>query len=394
MVNTHSIASTGESMPASTTDYLRIRREKAQESLLKYRLNGVIIHKTSDIFHFTNWTPPSWIQAFLVLSSDRLILVSPVSPAGVDPTWDQTVTYTAFDLNRMVDPGLEATKALKEALSQLQLVGKPVGARIDALQSSISLELGGFINLFDSSWLMTSLLSIKDERAQAEIRKRIAMLDLAFENACQVIQSGISELEVFETIFTNLVDSLGAPFLLECDIGFGANTLTAEPRPTSKRLLPGETVLIDLYPNLGGYVADYTRNFVAGKPSGGQLDQHKALEQALSSAEKILRPGVMASEIDRIVRSSIEEAGYGKFIYQHHTGHAFGLTSPESPMIVPANPSRILPGMIIAIEPGIYHPIQGGMRLEGNYLITEDGFETLDGFPRRLSAVEPKGGSL
>ncbi len=374
-------------MPSSVTDYLTTRREKVQESLRQYRLSGVIVHKTSDIFHFTNWTPPSWIQAFLVFSSDQVILVSTEIPTEAIPVWDQTILYTAFDLNRMIDPGQEANKALKEALSQLQLAGKPVGARMDALPASISYDLASFINLFDSARLMTFLTSVKDGQAQTEIRKRTAMLDLAFEKAHLVLQPGISELEIFETIYTNLVDSLGAPFHLECDIGFGAHTLAAEPRPTSKQLLPGETVLIDLYPNLGGYVADYTRNFIAGKPSDGQLDQHKALEQALSSAEKILRPGVMASEIDRVVRSSIGEAGYGEFIYQHHTGHGFGLTSPEPPQIIPANQHKLLPGMVIAIEPAIYHPTQGGMRLEGNYLITESGFETLDGFPRRLIAI-------
>jgi Xaa-Pro dipeptidase len=210
------------------------------------------------------------------------------------------------------------------------------------------------------------------------------MLDRAFEKASQILRPGISELEVFEAIYTSLLDSLGAPFRLDCDIGFGANTSSAEHQPTSKKLQPGENVLIDLYPNLGGYVADYTRNFVLGSASAEQLRQHAVLEQALQAVEQLLRPGVPASEVDRAARLSIEQAGYGEFIYQHHTGHGFGLTTPEPPWIIPANHAPLQPGMLIAIEPAIYHPAQAGMRLEGDYLITETGFERLDGFPRSL----------
>jgi Xaa-Pro aminopeptidase len=202
--------------------------------------------------------------------------------------------------------------------------------------------------------------------------------------ARDAIRPGVTETEVFGKIFTSLAQSLGGPLTLDCNFGSGPRALGDEPQPTNKPLEAGESVMIDLFPLMDGYVADYTRNFVVGPPTDGQLAQHAILETALAAAEKALRPGVRASEIDRLVRRVIQDAGYGEFAHRHHTGHAFGLTIPEPPWLIPADHTPLRAGMVIAVEPGIYHPENGGMRLEGNYIITEDGCEPLVGFPAKL----------
>jgi Xaa-Pro aminopeptidase len=365
---------------------LKRRMEALQEGLGHWKLKGLLIHQTPYIYHLTHWHPPAWAETFLIISQKHSVLVSAVTPEDVHRTWDKIITYSNFSLDRLVQPQKEALAALREAIGELNLAGQLVGIAIGSVGGYYAITLAEEIQLEDATHFLHEQTAIKDELAIDEIRQREAMLDRAFRTAQQVIRPELTELDLYEAIYADLANALGSPFTLDCDLGSGLRTLLDEPQPTLKRLQPGDTILIDLFPNLGGYVADYTRNFIVGKPNDDQRNQHAALEKALQKAESILRPGVTAAEIDRITRSTLEEQGFAKTMYQHHSGHAFGLTTPEPPIIIPANPSPLQAGMVIAIEPGIYHPEVGGMRLEGNYLITENGFERLDGFPAELVA--------
>jgi Xaa-Pro aminopeptidase len=159
------------------------------------------------------------------------------------------------------------------------------------------------------------------------------------------------------------------------------------PRATARRLEPGDLVLVDLYPVLDGYAADCTRTFVVGKPNPLQRKRHAALEAALAAAESRLRPGTDVSAIDDAVRATLRAAGGYDATMTHHSGHGVGLLAWEDPWIGPGAPGALAEGMAIAIEPGLYVPGWGGMRLEGNYLITATGFDRLDRFPSTLIAV-------
>jgi Xaa-Pro aminopeptidase len=111
---------------------------------------------------------------------------------------------------------------------------------------------------------------------------------------------------------------------------------------------------------------------------------HAALEGALHAGERLLHPGAAAGSVDRAVRGSIEAAGYP--VYSHHTGHGLGLSQIEPPFIAPGGDTdmRLEPGCVIALEPGIYQPGVGGMRLENVYLVTGGEPELLTGTPAQL----------
>ena len=362
------------------------RLEKLQAGLIQEKFNNVLIHQNPYIFHFTGWLPPAWMSAFLLITPKHVVFISPSIPDEAAPIWSRTIEYTNFRLDEVVQSDQEALHALQAAIGELGLSGQGVAVALGSFPSTYSLPLSSMVQWSDASALLHSLTAVKDELAIAEIRKRVAMLDRAFETAGRLIRPGLTELELFSSIYASLAQSLGSPFTLDCDLGSGHRTILDEPQPTDKPLQMGETVLIDLFPNLGGYVADITRNFIVGQPTPGQERQHSILEEALSNVEKILRPGVTSSEIDRTARRCIDGSEFREFIYRHHTGHAFGVTTPEPPVIIPADRTVLQAGMVIAVEPGIYHPVNGGMRLEGNYLITEDGFEALHRFPAQLTA--------
>ena len=349
-------------------------------------LRGMILNQPAHIYHLTGWLPPDWVTAFFVAGINSTVLVTSLAPPDLQPVWDDMFLFDTFSLDTQIDTIENTVAALMQAVGQAGLLGQPTGAVLEAFPAACALPLvAARVVLRDASDMMAKLMMIKDRAAQREIRRRVTMLDRGFEAALSAIVEGVSELEVFTTIYGALAAELDAPFTLNCVLASGQRALLDEPQPTNKRLEQGDTVLIDLFPNLGGYAADYTRTFVVGQPTPDQCAQHAVLEHALDRAEEVLRPGVLASEVDRAVREVIEESDFAAHAYQHHSGHGFGLLAAESPWLIPAEHTPLCSGMVIAVEPGIYHPVVGGMRLEGNYLITEDGFEMLDGFTRALT---------
>ncbi len=348
-------------------------------------LQGLIINQAPYIFHLSGWMPATGSLAFLVIGSRSVVLVAPFDPDAPGQIWDQTLRYDAWRADTLTVAIDQASAALQEAVSDTGLYRAAIGAALDALPAFAALSLSAIVHLHDARDLLFRATMIKDAAAQQAIRARVAMLDRAFAAAANTIRPGVSELEVYAAIFAELSMALGSLPVVECVFGSGSRTLADEPQPTSRVLMPGDIVLIDLFPNLGGYVADYTRCFVVGAATAAQRAQHHVLEQALAAAERTLRPGIAAAEIDRLVRHAIEAAGYGPWCYQHHTGHGFGLVTIEPPWILPSGEMLLDEGMVIAIEPGIYHPQHGGMRLEGNYILTADGCESLAGYPAMLT---------
>jgi Xaa-Pro aminopeptidase len=351
-------------------------------------IDGLLIHQPGYVYHIIDWLPPKWIPAFLIASANDLILVSPDVPEELPVFWDSVIAYETFNLLEDFPVMDNTISALSQAISQTGLGGKKIGAVIESIPGGILEGLNKVVNIHDVTDVLFSITAVKDEAAQTAIRNREKILDRGFEIASKSIRAERSELEAFCDIYSAMVKVHGDPFVLDCCFGSGSRSLIFEPQPTTKPMHRGEVVLLDMFPNLKGYVADYTRNFVVEAPSEAQIDQHRVLEEALKSAESILRPNVSSSQLDKVVRSTIENEGYGQFMYSHHTGHGFGLFSPEPPWIIPGDQTELQPGMVIAIEPGIYHPENGGMRLEGNYIITEDGYESLAGYPAELIICE------
>jgi Xaa-Pro dipeptidase len=109
--------------------------------------------------------------------------------------------------------------------------------------------------------------------------------------------------------------------------------------------------------------------------------------EANAAARQQAKPGVPAGLLDQAARQVIEKAGYGEF-FTHRTGHGLGLEPHEEPYIRGDNPLLLAPGMTFTIEPGIYLPGRGGVRIEDNLVITESGSETLSDFPRQLGEIK------
>jgi Xaa-Pro dipeptidase len=136
-----------------------------------------------------------------------------------------------------------------------------------------------------------------------------------------------------------------------------------------------------------GYRSDITRTFVLGSPTPEMVRIHDAVLAANQSGRLAARPGMPAQEVDRAARRAIGLAGYGEY-FLHRTGHGLGLETHEPPYMVEGNLELLEQGMTFTVEPGIYLPGVGGVRIEDDVVITEQGSETLTTLPRGLISLE------
>jgi Xaa-Pro aminopeptidase len=134
--------------------------------------------------------------------------------------------------------------------------------------------------------------------------------------------------------------------------------------------------MIDIGCKLDGYNSDLTRMFFLGKMSGSIKKIYGIVHHAQARAIALIRPGSRIADIDRAARSFIEEQGYGKY-FGHALGHGVGLKVHEQPTISKSNKDKLQPGMVFTVEPAIYIPGVGGVRIEDMVAVTEDGCEVL-----------------
>lgn len=230
---------------------------------------------------------------------------------------------------------------------------------------------------------MRNVRAIKSADEIAALREAIAISEEALKRTLDWAQPGMTE----QQIAAKLSDELSA--LGTDGHAFGPSVLTGPKSALphggtgSREWGDDEFLLIDFGGIKRGYPADITRTFCKGTPSDEMRKIYDAVLAANRAALAIAKPGVTCHEVDKAARDVIAAAGYGEY-FTHRTGHGLGLEVHELPNIATNNHRKLEAGMVFTIEPGIYVPQVGGVRIEDDVLVTEDGCESLTTYPREL----------
>ncbi len=347
--------------------------------------DGAVVAFPPHIYYLSGLTPPARGQTFLVVGPTTAIAVVPGgSPTSAGPGV-AVYPYEDYSSRQVIDPLQAARQALQSALAEAGLYGKRVALESSALPHTYATIVSEHAQRADLGDILLEMRRQKDPDEIAAIRRAIAILDAAYATAQQTIAPGVSELEVYQAIFQTILHRHGEPFFLQGDFVSGPRSAGIGGPPTARRLEPGDLFIIDLFPVLHFYKGDLCRTFVVGQPTPEQRALHTLLEEALARGAEALRPGVTGAEVDRLVRGHLQAAGYGQY-FPHHSGHAIGLGHPERPYLIPGETLPLAENMVVTLEPGLYRPGFGGMRLEQNFLITASGAEPLSTFPLTLIA--------
>lgn len=225
--------------------------------------------------------------------------------------------------------------------------------------------------------LIERMRLVKSEEEIRLLRKSVLCNEQVFNLIYNTIEPGMSEREIALAIELTMHELGAERPSFETIVAFGTNAARPHAVPTDRLLKTGDLVLIDMGLVLNGYCSDMTRTFVAGRPDPTYVERLRVVRRAQLAGTEAIRPGVTCREVDRAARRVIEEAGYGDF-FGHALGHGVGLAVHEDPRLSTRSRKKLKPGMIVTVEPGIYLPDWGGIRLENMVVVREDGAETLN----------------
>jgi len=242
----------------------------------------------------------------------------------------------------------------------------------------------------DASGLIKKARTVKSQAEIEQLRTASEVAAMGLDAARDLIGAGVTEAEIASAVegriygrgvgYKNVTRARGYCFVMS-----GKNAANAW-RPyctsTAKRVQFGEPVLVELNAVTNGYFVDVTRTFFIGPLSERVRALFEIVEEAAHEAIAHVKPGVRAADLDAVARKVIEKAGYGKE-FCHQLGHGIGLQFHEPPMLHPASQEVLEAGMTLAIEPGIYIPRFGGIRLEENLVVTPTGCENITPYPQR-----------
>jgi len=242
------------------------------------------------------------------------------------------------------------------------------------------------ITLIPTTDLTESLRSIKDNEEIELISQAQRITDQAFSHIVGYIRESLSEKEIaWELESWMRINGAEAVSFMPI-VASGTNAAEPHHRSSDKRIKKGEMIILDFGAVVADYSSDMTRTVFLGEPTAKQKKIYGIVLSSQQTALKKLKAGVATREIDGVARAVIKNESFGKF-FQHNLGHGVGLIVHEEPTLGPTSDGFLAEGMICTIEPGIYIPGWGGVRIEDLLLIKKDGAELLTHSPQEIERM-------
>lgn len=233
------------------------------------------------------------------------------------------------------------------------------------------------ISLFPLAGQVERLRCVKREEEISALRESVRLNERVFQLVYNTIEPGMSEREVALALELTMRELGAEGPSFPPIVAFGTNSARPHAVPGERILRTGDIVLIDMGLILNGYCSDMTRTVVVGTPDNTFLRRLRTVRKAQQAAISAIRHGAVCRDVDRAARRVIRDAGYGKY-FGHALGHGVGLAVHEDPRLSAASRKKLRSGMVVTVEPGIYLPDWGGIRLENMLVVREKEAELLN----------------
>jgi Xaa-Pro aminopeptidase len=234
--------------------------------------------------------------------------------------------------------------------------------------------------------LIEALRERKDEDELRRIREAVETAEHALGLTITQIRVGMTELEIAGVLESALRQSGSDGFAFPSIVASGPNAALPHARPTSRVVTRGDLLLLDFGARAEGYCSDITRTFVVGPASAEQQEVHDVVRLANERAVRAVRPGISGRDADGVARGYIEDRGFGE-LFGHSLGHGIGLEIHEAPRLAKTAENPLVEGAVVTVEPGIYRPGWGGVRIEDDVHLGAGGAQVLTRFARELIEI-------
>ncbi len=229
--------------------------------------------------------------------------------------------------------------------------------------------------------IVAQLRSVKDEAELARMRAAAAVVDEVLADVLGLLRVGTTEAQLALALDDGIRARGADGPAYETIVAAGPNSALPHASPSRRVFEEGDLVVVDVGAEVEGYRSDMTRTFAIGECPPKAREIVAVVAEAQAAGVAAVKAGIEASAIDEVCRSIITDAGFGE-AFSHGTGHGVGLDIHELPAVRRANTAILLPGQVITVEPGIYLPGFGGVRIEDSVVVTESGCHPLTHSPK------------
>lgn len=359
--------------------FLPARLESIRRTLAEKKLDGLLLSDIVNIRYVSGFTGST---AFALVTPHEALFIT-------DPRYTLRARRECphFTLIQAAGSGGYAD-AIKAALADrpgLKKLGFEAGTLKVAQWQQLRNENSDSIDWTPTEGVVEELRQVKDETEIAATRQAIAIAESAFAEITPLLRPGVKEREVALELEFAIRRGGADDRAFESIVASGEQGAHPHHRPNTRPLVAGDLVTIDWGACLNGYNSDITRTVGIGRVSAEQHKVYAAVLEAQRLAIAAIAPGKTGKEIDTVARDFLTAAGYGT-AFSHSLGHGLGLTVHDGLGLSMRGENVILkPGMVLTVEPGVYLEGWGGVRIEEDVLVTEDGCEILTQLPNALA---------
>lgn len=307
-----------------------------------------------------------------------VLIMSDIEAAAGKATGANVQEYVSYTINEPIAGMRNQIKSLSQVFALYSTLKGKVGVEYNTLPAPL-LEMAQkampFVTFQPLDGIIDMLRAVKSSLELERIRSALALCNLSQVETKKLIQPGKTEIEIWGALRGRLEIAAGGHLPILEDFIAGKHTADIGGFPRNYVLEATDPVISDIMLRLDGYWGDITGTYFVGEPNVELAKVYKVVLDTLRKGIKAVKPGVKACDLDNLLRSSIREHGYPP--HPHHSGHGIGTSYHEEPRLVPYNKLKLESGMVVTLEPGIYLPGMGGVRLEDVVLVTANGCEVL-----------------
>lgn len=364
------------------------RIEKLRQAIISFELDGVVVNPGASLrwltgLNFHLMERP--VVFYLGKEGKPLIILPELELAKLEELQGELEICTFGDDPSTWQGVFAKTMGFAKG-KKLRIGVEPTGLRfleLDLLQKALPDS-----EFVDGSAIFAELRMIKDELDLARMRRAAEIAESALLETLRTVHSGRTEKEIAAELLMQLYrhgSDQELPFAPI--VSSGPNTANPHASPSERKLGNGDVLLFDWGAGFEGYYSDITRCFFIGFVDERMVEIAETVQRANHYAISGGQAGMLAGDIDTIARQEIEESGFGKY-FTHRTGHGLGMEAHEAPFIFSGNQLRLKKGMVFTIEPGVYVPGLGGIRIEDDVFVDSDGLTCLTSLPREVMTIE------
>lgn len=359
------------------------RIEQLEQSMNEKGWDSLLVTDPKHVYYLTGFASDPH-ERFL-----GLLLVRGEEPTLIVPALDAEAANAASSVKNIVthgdtdNPYSLLQRLFKGSIGTLGIEKEQLTvARYEELSAAVSAK-----QYADIGPLLRSMRVNKSPEEIKRMKHAMELIEEVLRQGLKSVKSGVTEIEIVAEL-EYLMKKLGAQGpSFETMVLSGPKTALPHGTPGDRKIQHGDLLMFDMGVYADGYASDITRTFAVGDISPELKKIYNAVLEANLQGIQAIQPGVTLASVDKAARDAIENAGYGPY-FLHRLGHGLGMDVHEYPSVHGNNADLVQPGMVFTVEPGVYVAGLGGVRIEDDIFVTDNGVEVLTSYPKELTILE------